>query len=195
MNYSTDHTARSKRAGARWVPFGRSADPCAPRLRPISFQFYQLHLSDDGDCTPTIRFGERSPADVNTISGEVVGAGRPTYYKILGTLSDKLGADSARLCGVRRRSQIALGELLYSPAPLHSPASLVGRRNGVRTASLECPLDPKQSQVSCTLCQKTSGTYLGACTLYLHMISSIPLSVLLFFRCFITYKAWKTLRD
>jgi len=68
---------------------------------------------------PGIRFAERSPPTVNTISGEVAGARRLSYYKILGTLRDKLGADLARLCGVRARSQIALVER-YSPPPLHS---------------------------------------------------------------------------
>jgi len=32
---------------ARWVQFGRSSDPSAPRPRPISFQFYQLHRAHD----------------------------------------------------------------------------------------------------------------------------------------------------
>lgn len=126
---STMHR-RTKCAGIHWVPFGRSADPGAPRPRPISFQFYQLHRSDVADCPAGIRFGERSPADVNTISGEVVRAQRPTYYKILGTLRDKLGADSARHCGFLRPSQIALGEL-YSPRRLRirqrSTASTLGR--------------------------------------------------------------------
>jgi len=88
------------------------------RVRLV-FNFINCIARTTADCAVGIRFGDRSTADVNTISSEVAGAPRPIYYKILGTLRDKLGADSARLCAVGRRPQIALGER-YSPPPLHS---------------------------------------------------------------------------
>jgi len=111
------------------APHGRNATgPAGSRsvVRPtlgarharvrLVFNFINCMARTTADCAVGIRFGDRSTADVNTISGEVAGARRPTYYKILGTLRDKLGADSARLCAAGRRPQIALGER-YSPPP------------------------------------------------------------------------------
>ena len=122
MNYSTDD-ARSATSPDGWnatgpVRAGPAGSSSVVRPTParharvrLVFNFINCIARTTRDCAAGIWFGERSPVGVNTISGEVVGARRPTYYKILGTLSDKLGADSARHCGAGRRSQIALGEL------------------------------------------------------------------------------------